>query len=227
MRRGQTHQEVRYGKPPGSEELLSLWNDSLTDKLLQIVWNAYDLKFKEWSKQDWSDKHYDDLERSLSEELEIAIQRCMDGYLPVDVQYSPAERESRADPPAKPPEYDIAFKWRDDPRIMWPLEAKVLKSDTVTDLKDYVETIQQRFLTGYYAPFSNGGAMLAYLKSGFPESVCRNIETKLSCTLSPHTKFSVRCHKTSDHSRKIPSDKNYPIEFRCHHLIMPLSTVPS
>jgi hypothetical protein len=47
---------------------------------------------------------------------------------------------------------------------MWPIEAKVIKSDKQTDpgLIDYVETINKRFLVCKYAPFSPSAAMLAY-----------------------------------------------------------------
>jgi hypothetical protein len=33
---------------------------------------------------------------------------------------------TRSAAPAKPPAYDIAFIWHDNPRVAWPIEAKVV-----------------------------------------------------------------------------------------------------
>jgi hypothetical protein len=100
----------------------------------------------EWSKVDWT-QSYDDLERELSEALAEAINRRMDGFLPVYVMHGPSERESRAGGKAQPREYDIAFRWRDNPLLMWPLEAKVLKHDRNTEdnLKDYTDPVRIDF----------------------------------------------------------------------------------
>jgi hypothetical protein len=225
VHRGRTYFERIYDKPPGSDVLISIWNRDLINTQLGLVWKAYDsLHTTTWLKVDWT-QNYDDLERSLTEDLEQAIRAYSDSYSPIDIQHGSFERESRADPPAQPPQYDIAFKLRSDPRLMWPLEAKVLKSDRNTNdnLKDYIETLQERYLTGYYAPFSNGGAMIGYLKSGDAEVIITNISKRLNCTLLQYEQFSSRCHKTSDHQRNVPIDKDYPIEFRCHHLILPLN----
>ena len=150
----------------------------------------------------------------------------MDGFMPVDVQHGRFEHESRsrAKRNAQPRQYDIAFYWIDDPRLMWPLEAKVLKSDSDTEenLKNYVDTITTRYLKCDYAPFSSGGAMVGYLKVGDSEAVAAHIAARLGCCLRQYATFPARCHKTSDHRRTIPAGKDYPSEFRCHHLIMPL-----
>jgi hypothetical protein len=225
MARGQTIRDRFHGRPPvGAKELARRWNDDLTNKLLTLVWEAYDqLHTDLLSRIPWNED-YDDLERSISRELEQAIQDRMDGFLPVKVQHGPPEHESKSPPPARPPEYDIAFVWIGDARIMWPVEAKVLKTDDATqaNIGDYVTTVKQRFLTCYYAPFSNGGAMVGYLKQGEPATVLDNIAIKLGVTLSDYSAFSGRHHKISDHSRKIPLGKDYPKDFRCHHLILPL-----
>lgn len=224
MRRRPTYREEFHGKPPGVDALVDQWSDALIQQLLGLVWGAYDDIHRDvWSRIDWT-RDYDDLERSLSEDLAGAINGQMDGYLPVQVMHGPSERESRAAPPAQPPEYDIAFQWRDNPLLMWPLEAKVLNSDrdTKDNLKDYTDTARDRYLTGYYAPFSNGGAMLGYLKSGDPETVAGHIGMRLGVALVTYAAFPTRCHKTSDHLRTIPTGKSNPPKFRLHHLILPL-----
>jgi hypothetical protein len=224
LRRRPTYREELHGKPPGVDALVNQWSDELIQQLLGLVWDAYDDVHRDvWSRVDWT-RDYGDLERSLSEDLARAINGRMDDFLPVHVMHGPSERESRAAPPAQPPEYDIAFQWSDNPLLMWPLEAKVLKSDRDTEdnLKDYTETVRDRYLTGYYAPFSNGGAMLGYLKAGDPEIVAGHIATRLGVALVTHTAFPNRCHKTSDHRRTIPVGKDYPLMFRLHHLVLRL-----
>ena len=227
MARRQTISE-RLGPPPNSATLIALWDATLIDRLLSTVWEAYDDFHKATLSQiPWAEE-YVNVERWISQHFAQAINRRLDGFSPVYVQHAPHEEESRSTTKdnAQPPQYDIAFIWNDNPRIMWPLEAKVLRSDrnTQTNLSDYVKTLNERLLTGKYAPFSNGAAMIGYLKSGDAETVIANIAMFMGCTLMPCSQFPGRCHKTSDHRRTIPVGKDYPVAFRCHHLILPLST---
>jgi len=219
LARGQTIFERRFGQPPGVAELVKLWNNDLTTNLLRVVWTAYDQLHGDFLRHISWDENYDDLERSITQALEPAMQQVMDSFIPCFVQHSPRERESRL-VRGQPPEYDIAFVWHEDRRIMWPLEAKVIQSDTDTRLADYIDTINQRYLQCRYAPFSNGGAMLGYLKAGRAPVVMHTIEVRLGQHLTQHPEFMTRSHKTSDHIRTVPSGKNYPIHFRCHHLIL-------
>ena len=223
----QTYRES-LAPPPGADVLVDIWSDDLLAKLMGYVWQAYDELYRTtWSKVSWTEE-YSDVERSLSEDLERTLREQMrrDSFLSITVQHAPSEREARSKTKAnaQPPQYDIAFQWH-DPRIMWPLEAKVLKSDknTQANLKDYIQTLQDRYLTCYYAPFSNGGAMIGYLKTGDAEEVIQHIANRLSTPLAPHPTFTNRCHKTSDHQRVVPPGKDYPVHFRCHHLILPLT----
>ena len=101
---------------------------------------------------------------------------------------------------------------------MWPLEAKVLKTDGA--VSEYIKEINDNFMTCRYAPFSSEGGMLGYLLSGNPDKAFTNIAKKLPCTLNDHPDFPNRDHKTSDHQRVIPPEKSYPAEFRCHHLLL-------
>lgn len=223
MARGETILDRRHSKPLGVDSLVKLWNDDLTAKLLSIVWTANDRLHDDFLRHIPWDEDYDDLERSISQELERIMHSVMDSFLPCSVQHEPFERESRAKPPARPPQYDIAFVWKADPRIMWPLEVKVLKTDADSYLDDYIGTINQRYLLCRYAPFSNGGAMLGYLKAGQVNNVSRNIEVRLGQTLVQHSSFPTREHKMSEHHRIVPKGKEYPHDFRCHHLILLLS----
>lgn len=226
MAKGQTIRQSVSGCPPGAEALVARWNESLVDNMLQLVWEAYDQLSDEFLRAiNWAEE-YDQLETSISMELERTISIRMNGYMPVRVQHAPYEFETRSETKrnAQSPQYDIAFFMCSDPRLMWPLEAKMLKSDCNTkgNIGDYIDTFNNRYLTCKYAPFSNSGAMIGYLKTGQAEVVIKHIAQRLGCSLARNSKFPGKCHRTSDHNRNVPPGKSYPSEFRCHHLVMPL-----
>ena len=82
----------------------------------------------------------DDLERSITQLLEPEMRKAMSGDEPFSVQHGRYEQESRMPAPAQPPAYDIAFILIQNPRIMWPIEAKVLRSDG--SVAEYVTDLQ-------------------------------------------------------------------------------------
>jgi hypothetical protein len=216
--------ESRYGKPPGIEQVLQIWNDDLIDNLLSAVWKGYDLLYSTFLSQiPWHLQH-EDLERSITQIFEKAIRDVMNPYMPCYIQHGPFERASRAGGNAQPPTYDLAFILINDIRIMWPLEAKVIKNDKNTgeNLKDYIDTLNNRFITCYYAPFSSSAAMVGYLIAGEPDNVLENISSRIKDGLKSYSQFSLRNHKVSEHLRNVPHDQEdyYPKEFRCHHMIM-------
>lgn len=189
--------------------------------MLGFVWRGYELLCEEVLYQIDVALADEQLERSISQVLTPQIRDCMTGYEPFDIEQGVYEYETRASVSAQPPLYDLAFVLKANPRIMWPMEAKVLRSDG--DVSRYVNEITGNFLTCRYAPFSGEGAMLGYLLAGNPTKAFENIAAKTPCTLEDHTDFSSHAHKTSYHIRSVPIDKHYPINFRCHHLIMPLT----
>jgi len=194
--------------------LASEWCEDQSAILLAFVWQGYDLLSTELP----AGINLKDLERSITQSLELRIRRVMTGDEPFDMQHSPRERETMKPSPAQPPEYDLAFVLRAEERVMWPLEAKVLETDGA--VRDYVEDIRNEFLTCRYAPFSSESAMLAYLLSGTPENVFRNVTAKLPCSLEGHPRFPRRPHRVSKHQRPTKAGKVYPRDFRCHHLVL-------
>lgn len=184
------------------------------------MWRAYDLFRIEALTGINPALADDDLERDITMNLERRIRRVMTGDEPFIVQHGPYEEETRKPAPAQPPQYDIAFVLNADERIMWPLEAKVLRSDSVAAVAAYADDVNNQFLTCRYAPFSSEGAMLGYLMSGDEDVAFNSVETKVPCALTGHPDFLSRHHKTSDHKRKVPADRAYPCDFRCHHLMM-------
>ena len=220
MARRRTILEACFPDTQDFAALAGAWPSDLIDQMLGFVWGAYDLLAKEvLAKIDCrnADK---DLERSITMTLELRIRDLMSGYESFVVQHGRYEQETMLDPPAQPPQYDIAFVYRDNERVMWPLEAKVLRTDRT--VAAYVADVKEQFLTCRYAPFVDSGAMLGYLLSGVPDNAFRSVAASLGCELQDYAAFGSRNHKASDHLRQVPDGKPYPIPFRCHHLMMEL-----
>jgi hypothetical protein len=184
------------------------------------VWRGYDAFCEEALSEVDCCQDDEDLERDITQLLEPKIREEMNGYEPFYVQHGPYEHETRTAAPAQPPQYDIAFILNSNPRVMWPLEAKVLRTDG--RVAEYLEEIRLNFLTCRYSPFSSEAAMLGYLLDGAAETAFGNIAQKGGWELAPHRHFRDRDHRTSDHTRAVPRGKTYPADFRCHHLILRL-----
>ena len=219
MHRRQTLTELRHSRPP-SLASLKKWSKDYSVILLGHVWEAYDLFCAEVLSKIDASQAEDDLERDITMSLERRIRKVMTGDEPYIVQHNPYEEETRKPSPAQPPQYDIAFVVNADERVMWPLEAKVLKSDSEAAVTAYANDINNEYLTCRYAPFSSEGAMVGFLMSGEENVAFNSIEVKVPCKLKHHPAFPKRPHKTSDHSRTVPPGKIYPCDFRCHHLLM-------
>ncbi len=215
-----TYSERRWPDTPEFNSVLRGWKAGGSTKLLEFAWKGYDrfcieaLGDMDCSLED------EDLERDITEHLARMISDVMTGYEPFWVQHAPFERESRMGGSAQPPQYDIAFTLRRNPRIMWPLEAKVLRTDG--GVADYINGLKSNFLTCRYSPFSSEAGMLGYLLSGTAERTLDNIARKGHWQLAPHQHFLNRHHRTSDHRRMVPQGKPYPVQFRCHHMIFQL-----
>jgi hypothetical protein len=219
--RGLTISELRWPDTPDFVAIARIWKSDASTILLSCVWQGYDLLQNEVLSQIDSDQADDELERSITQLLEPRIHKVMTGDEPFYVQHEVYEYATRQPPPAQPPQYDIAFVLYENPRIMWPLEAKVLRSNGA--VTSYIRELKNNFLSCRYAPFSSEGAMLGYLFSGVPDNVFRHIETKVPCELHHHLAFPERAHKYSEHTRRIPTNKSYPPHFRCQHLILQMT----
>lgn len=228
MNRRPTPLDRFYDNPPDVKAIARVLTPRLTDQLLGIVWAAYDALLAGYlSHIDWNEQ-FDDLERALTELLADEIQNELQrrgGLLPVGFRHSPYERESRSAAPAQPREYDLGFFFNADKRVLWPLEAKVIAgdADTKRNLGDYVDTVTSRYLNCTYAPFVSSGAMVGYLKVGDPETVLKQIAERLKREFQPYPAFSQRPHQVSEHRRAVPPGQPYPVEFRCHHLVLSLT----
>jgi hypothetical protein len=213
-----TLSEARWPNTEDFAKLAARWRQDASERLLSIVWAGYDqLRMTVLEGLDWT-RVGDDLERTITQLLLLCIQKCMTGKEPFYPQHGFYEAESRLAAPAQPPMYDIAFVWLANPRIMWPLEAKVLRSELA--VSEYIRELNENFLSCRYAPFCGEGAMLAYLLAGRGSRVLEEISVKLELPLRGHETFPLRDHGISEHTRLVPLGKEYVAEFRCHHLVM-------
>lgn len=221
MVRRHTISEARFPNTPEFSLLAKAWAADANLHLLKLVWKGYDaLREEVLSTIDCrlADR---DLERCITQLLEPRIQRCINPETPFYLQHGPYEEETALPPPAQPPQYDLAFVAYENPRIMWPLEAKILRTERA--VAHYVRDVKEEFLTCRYSPFSDEAAMLGYLVDGHVDALFASIQASLGCELTPHPQFSDRYHRTSDHGRSVPLGKAYPHQFRCHHMIFLLS----
>lgn len=219
--RGVTPYNLRWPVTPEFTQVASKFSRNAINHMLESVWQGYTSLKKEFiSKIDISLAD-EELERTITQALQPHIRNCLSGDESYDVQHGSYEPETRTPAPAQPPEYDIAFFLKTNGRIMWPLEAKIMRSPAC--VAPYVKDINDEFLTGRYAPFSRSAAMLGYLLSGSASDVPPNIEKRLRTTLHPHLTLYPRYnHHISNHSRHLLDPSWASGDFQCHHLIMPL-----
>lgn len=217
----QTIGESRFPDTPDFVDLINRWKPDGVLILLNFIWEGYDLCYQDVLSQVDISQADDQLERELTQLLDGYVRKSMgkEGMHPFFIQLESYEMELREK--HRPKQYDLAFVWFANPRIKYPLEAKVLRSDG--SVKKYVNEITDNYLTCRYAPFSSEAGMLGYLLKGIPETAFNKIAVAVPCVLSDHPDFSGRNHKISDHDRIVPTGEKYPAKFRCHHLLLQLT----
>jgi hypothetical protein len=221
VRSRSTPTEARFPNISEFAALAQSWAADANQRLLGYVWAGYDLLRAEVLQQIDCRKDDRDLERCITQLLEPRIRKVMPADAPFYIQHGPYEDETAVSAQAQPPQYDLAFVLFHNPRVMWPLEAKILR--TPGAVAPYVKEVGSNFLTCRYSPFSSEAAMLGYLVAGSPKVALTRIQISLGTKLKRHPPFTNRQHATSDHSRSVPASKTYPREFRCHHMIFPLT----
>lgn len=220
MRRRKTISEQIWPKDT-SFNSLKAWPGDAGCVILRRVWAAYDdLDASILSQVDWSQAE-DEVERSLTAYHSAKIQERQTGDEPFILLPEMPEFETRQPAPARSKAYDFGFVMRGgDYSMVWPIEAKVLKSDK--KLGPYLHDLDDKFLKCKAAPFSHEGALIGYLLSGSPSVVFDGIAAHIGQLLFSHAAFPSRNHRTSTHKRDVPKDKPYPKDFLCHHLVMEL-----
>jgi hypothetical protein len=217
--RGKTVLEAMY--PAAPEELVRVaksWVANSSVVMLGAVWSAYDQMRANSALKNSLTLATDDIERGITRLLFFALDDILSGNEPFRLLPEAPEDESRKRPPARPRAYDIGFSMRENPRIIWSLEAKVMP--TPATLADYLKTLKQRYLSGDYAPFVGEGAMVAFLLSGTAAEAFKALAEQLGSPLHKSPTWNARDHRFSTHRRQVPRGKPYPVRFRCHHLMM-------
>jgi hypothetical protein len=217
--RGRTVNEAYHQQPP--EELVALaeaWLPDASRIIVDAIWSGYVKLTQDARLVSSVQMATDDLERGITQRLEIAIRDGLTGDEPFDVQHGVPEGESRRPAPARPPEYDIAFIHFGNWRVMWPLEAKVMPPDR--PLSEYVAAVNERYLTCQYAPFCGEGGMVGYALKDAADELFTSIEEALGTALATANPATARSHRMSRHIRDVPIGKPYPRNFLLHHMIM-------
>jgi hypothetical protein len=218
--RGTNLGQLRWPHTPDFMAVARAWRQNASQHLISLVWQAYDLLVDEVLSQIDISLADEQLERSVTQYLAARLDRVMTGDEPFDVLHGPYEFEQTLIRQAQPPLYDIAFYLLENERVMWPLEAKVLRTDGT--IASYVSDIRNQFLECRYAPFSSEAGMLAYLCAGEPVVFFSNVAKNLGVTLDAFEGALTRDHRTSLHDRNVETGKPFPEKFTCHHLAMRL-----
>lgn len=221
-RRGRTLLDLMW--PDESQDYMMLakrWGNEAVEIMMTASWRAYKDLVTSYLGEIDATQADEELERTITQLLEPCIKKHLSGEEPYFVQHGCYEFATRKPAPAQPPQYDIAFVLYENTKVMWPMEAKVLRTER--NVSRYVRDIEQEFLTGRYAPFVNGGAMLGYLFGGSTIKTLANIERQLGSPLMCFRKFDRNSHRVSFHKRCLKDSKFVSGTFCCHHLIMNLA----
>jgi len=202
------------------------WSEAVVEEMLTLVWEGVDqMKAKILSKVDFSQPLHQ-LERTLTDSHATAItllwKSKRTGFESFVPKHEPWEPNSIASPSAMPPSYDIGFENVNDPRLRWPVEAKVLANPK--DVHRYLGDLRLKYLAGVAAPFSTQAALFGYLRDGKVSDAISAIQAALGVPLKRFPPFAPRPHNTSEHPRSVPGIKEGATHtFVCHHMITPLT----
>lgn len=191
------------------------WAEDVSCQVLEWVWKGFDrFRAEHLSKVDM-EQPLEELERDLTRNHFVAVNQTWametQGFASLTPAMEWPEVENRPPPPGRSPAYDFAFVCNDNPRVAWPVEAKVLP--TSGRLAPYEGDVK-RFTDGTAAPFVGEGGMIGYLLKGAPNDFFANLEVKLGQTLGTCLRFSARPHRTTLHTRSTAP------ALRLHHMIM-------
>ena len=210
---------------PEWDAIADAWSKDVVESMLSLIWEGYDrMKVKILSKVDFSQPS-NQLERMLTDahatEITLLWKANHHGFETFLPKQEPWEPSSIKSPSAMPPSYDIGFENVNDPRLRWPVEAKLLTRSK--DVKRYLDDLKLKYLPGIGAPFSTQAALLGYLLDGKVVDTIAAIQAALGVSLKLLPSFALREHHTSEHPRSVSGIHSGAIHtFVCHHMIAPL-----
>lgn len=210
---------------PEFADIVSTWPKHVVLEMLTLVWGAFDnLKASPNFKSLDFSKDYVQLERSLTDlhmiEVTLLWKRGS-GFESFVPHHEPWEFENLSKRSARPPSGDIGFVLRENPRIRWSVEAKVLESPI--DIARYLGDLK-KYLAGKGSPLSTEAALGGYLVNGKPEELFNAIQGKINAALTPSPDFPLRAHRISLHIRdKANLPLATPSSFACHYMLFSLN----
>ncbi len=215
MSRSPTLSEVVWPMDDDSRQQAQEWANGIASQVLDWTWRAFDtIRGGILGSIDFT-QSLEQLERDLARhhfrEINILWAQETGGECAFTPHHEYPELETRSPAPAKPPAYDFAFVWNANPRIAWPIEAKVVP--TAATLADYLGDLK-KFTDGIAAPLSSVGAQIAYLLTGTTDDFFNNLSTRLALPFQTVPEFSARAHRISSHSR------NSSPNLQLHHMAM-------
>lgn len=217
-RLGPTPLDRAFPSNPEFLQLAQQLSATAEERMLALVWSGYDRLRREFGPV-MATPDDRQIERSIASALESFMQMEHDNRAGYHIKHEAPEMATALSNEAHPPAYDIAFVMNANLRIMWPLEAKVLRHDG--QVGAYVDDLRSNLLTGRYAPFSRSGGMLGFLLIGQPEKAVANIASRLATPLEPCPPFHPdHAHYRSCHQRVPMYDFALGGAFTCHHLIL-------
>jgi hypothetical protein len=191
------------------------WAAGISTQALDWTWRAFDRLMADFLNHVDTNLRLDQLERDLTRnhfsEIQKLWARETEGESSIEPHHEYPELETRAPAPAKPPAYDIAFVWRANRRVAFPIEAKI--APTPGTLASYLGDTA-KFTSGTAAPLIGEGAQIAYLLTGTANDFFTNLSTGLQMALHTVSEFPNRPHRVSSHSRTTAPD------LRLHHMPM-------
>lgn len=226
MTRRAAFREQAWPDDPVFAALAIDWSHSAANQILDWVWRAFDSLHAQHLSRVNLTQPLEQLERDLTDLHfgEILQLWGQDGggeagYYP---DHEIPEYESRHSAMAQPPAYDLGFVLRENPRYIWPIEAKVVRK--ASQLAAYLGDVRDKFIAGIAAPFVGQAGMIGYLLTGTPDEVFTGLEPELSQSLDHPLSFIARTHRTSYHERgKSPFGRELP-NLLLHHLVMVCAT---
>ncbi len=134
-----------FPNTPEWNAIVEAWSDAVVEEMLTLVWEGFDqMKVRILNKVDFTLPLHQ-LERTLTDAHASAItllwrakRTGFESFLPKHEAWEPG---SIASPSAMPPSYDIGFENVNDPRLRWPVEAKVLARPK--DVQRYVGDLRR------------------------------------------------------------------------------------
>ena len=225
MRRRPTIHELVWPKD-SAFDAVKAWPRDFSTQVLARVWEGFDRLSADVLSQirDWSELEH--VERSLTDLHFDKIQELQTGEEPFLPTREVPDFESRHSSQAMPPSNDFGFKiCGGDLSLVWPLEAKVIGRPA--DVARYLNDLNDKYLACRSSPFSPEAALIGYLLGSDNELTFGTIAERLGQELSVPAEFSDRPHRISEHQRTVPNGKPYPVDFRCHHLLMTVIAMAS